>query len=54
MKDVWDSLSENTIHSCFRVFGLTLDLDGGEDHAWCTHSFGDNYHEVLTEQCEAW
>ncbi|CAN0310897.1 unnamed protein product, partial [Pylaiella littoralis] len=54
VKEVWDNISERTIRSCFKVCGLTLNLDGSEDHAWCIYTFGDNYREVLREQREEW
>ncbi|CAN0173414.1 unnamed protein product, partial [Pylaiella littoralis] len=31
VKEVWDNISERTIRSCFKVCGLTLNLDGSED-----------------------
>ena len=54
VKEVWEGISERTIRSCFKVCGLTLNLDGSEDHAWCTSTFGDNYREILREQREEW
>ncbi|CAN0282177.1 unnamed protein product, partial [Pylaiella littoralis] len=32
VKEVWEGISERTIPSCFKVCGLTLNLDGSEDH----------------------
>ncbi|CAN0392809.1 unnamed protein product, partial [Pylaiella littoralis] len=32
VKDVWANISVKTILSCFKVCGLTLNLDGSEDH----------------------
>ncbi|CAN0437062.1 unnamed protein product [Pylaiella littoralis] len=54
VKEVWEGISERTIRSCFKVCGLTLNLDGSEDHAWCTSTFGANYREVFGEQREEW
>ena len=34
--------------------GLTLKLDGSEDHEGCTHTFGEKYREVLVKQREVW
>ncbi|CAN0232833.1 unnamed protein product, partial [Pylaiella littoralis] len=31
VKEVWEGISERTIRSCFKVCGLTLNLDGSED-----------------------
>ena len=54
MKEVWESISVKTIRTCFTVCGLTLKLDGSEDHEWCTHTFGEKYREVLVKQREVW
>ena len=35
-------LSPEVIRQCFKVCGLTLNLDGSEDHAWCLHTLGRN------------
>ena len=37
-----------------KVCGLTLNLDGSENHEWCEHNFGKDYRQLLTEQREAW
>ncbi|CAN0368452.1 unnamed protein product [Ectocarpus sp. 12 AP-2014] len=29
-----------------QICGLTLALDGSEDHAWCMHNFGEGYREL--------
>ena len=38
----------------FKVRGLTLNLDGSEDHEWCEHNFGKDYRQLLAEQRETW
>ena len=38
----WGVLSPEVIRQCFKVCGLTLNLDGSEDHAWCLHTLGRN------------
>lgn len=40
--------------TCFKVCGLTLALDGSEDHAWCTHNFGEGCRELLQQQRVGW
>ncbi|CAM9303213.1 unnamed protein product, partial [Hapterophycus canaliculatus] len=32
VKDVWGSISAETIRTCFKACGLTLNLDGSDDH----------------------
>ena len=40
--------------TCFKICGLTLALDGSEDHAWCEHNFGEDYRDLLEEQHAVW
>lgn len=54
VKDVWGSISAETIRTCFKACGLTLNLDGSEDHEWCLHTFGEKYRDVLVDQREVW
>ena len=42
------------VKTCFKICGLTLSLDGSEDHAWCMHNFGEGYRELLEEQRVEW
>ena len=51
---VWASISVETIRTCFKACGLTLNLDGSEDHEWCLHTFGEKYRDVLVQQREVW
>lgn len=54
VKEAWGGMSPEVIRQCFKVCGLTLNLDGSEDHAWCLHKLGGNYRELVAEQREAW
>ena len=43
-----------TVNTCFKICGLTLVLDGSEDHAWYTHNVGEGYRELLQQQRVEW
>ncbi|CAB1117081.1 unnamed protein product [Ectocarpus sp. CCAP 1310/34] len=53
-KNAWASITPETVKTCFKICGLTLALDGSEDHAWCLHNFGDGYRELLEQQRVEW
>eukprot|EP00903_Cladosiphon_okamuranus_P022567 g20762.t1 len=53
-KEAWASITPETVKTCFKICGLTLALDGSEDHAWCVHNFGEGYRDLLEEQHAAW
>ncbi|CAB1115321.1 unnamed protein product [Ectocarpus sp. CCAP 1310/34] len=53
-KEAWESITPETVKSCFKICGLTLALDGSEDHAWCDHDFGEDSHDLLEEQHAVW
>ena len=40
--------------TCFQICDLTLALDGSEDHAWCTHNFGERNRQLLQQQRVEW
>ena len=46
VKNVWGAMSPYVIRQCFKVCGLTLNLDSSEDHAWCLHTLGGNYRKL--------
>ncbi|CAB1113618.1 unnamed protein product [Ectocarpus sp. CCAP 1310/34] len=48
------SITPETVKTCFKICGLTLALDGSEDHAWCEHNFGEDYRDLLEEQHAVW
>lgn len=54
VKESWEKLSKDVTRKCFKLCGLTLNLDGSGDHAWCENTFGINYRELLAEQREVW
>ena len=54
VKEAWGGMSPEMIRQCFKVCGLTLNLDGSEDHAWCLLKLGGNYRKLLAEQREVW
>ncbi|CAN0432379.1 unnamed protein product, partial [Pylaiella littoralis] len=35
-KDAWATITPEMVKTCFKICGLSLALDGSEDHAWCT------------------
>ena len=53
-KESWTAITPDTVKTCFKVCGLTLALDGSEDHAWCEHNFGEGYRELLQQQRATW
>ncbi|CAB1103493.1 unnamed protein product [Ectocarpus sp. CCAP 1310/34] len=53
-KEAWESITPKTVKTCFKICGLTLALDGREDHAWCEHNFGENCRDLLDEQHAVW
>ena len=53
-KEAWASITPETVKTCFKICGLTLALDGSEDHAWCSHNFGEGYRELLEQQRVNW
>ncbi|CAB1097748.1 unnamed protein product [Ectocarpus sp. CCAP 1310/34] len=53
-KEAWESITPETVKTCFKICGLTLALDGSEDHAWCEHNFGEDYRDLLEEQHAVW
>ena len=53
-KEAWGPSSPEVIRQCFKVCGLTLNLDGSKDHAWCLHTLGRNYRELLADQRQVW
>ena len=42
-KESWAAITPETAKTCFKIYDPTLALDGSEDHAWCTHNFGEGY-----------
>ena len=48
------AINPKTVKTCFKIYGLTLALDGSEDHAWCTHNFVEGYREFLQQQRVEW
>ena len=53
-KRAWASITADTVKTCFKICGLTLALDGSEDHDWCVHNFGAGYRELLQQQRVEW
>ncbi|CAM9340623.1 unnamed protein product, partial [Pylaiella littoralis] len=53
-KDAWATITPEMVKTCFKICGLSLALDGSEDHAWCTHNFGEGYRELLEQQHAEW
>ena len=39
----WAMIMPDVVRICFKICDLTLALDGGEDHAWCTHNVCEGY-----------
>ena len=50
----WAAITPEVVKTCFKVYGLTLALDGSEDDAWFVHNFGEGYRELLQQQRVAW
>ncbi|CAB1115406.1 unnamed protein product [Ectocarpus sp. CCAP 1310/34] len=53
-KEAWESVTSETVKTCFKICGLTLALDGNKNHAWCKHNFGEDYRDLLEEQHAVW
>lgn len=53
-KQAWAQITPELVKTCFKICGLTLALDGSEDHAWCSHNFGEGYPELLQQQRVEW
>lgn len=53
-KEAWTDISKKTGKTCFKICGLTLALDGSEDHACCIHNFGEDYRNLLQQQHAKW
>ena len=53
-KKAWAMITPDVVKMCFKICGLTLALDGSEDHAWCMHNFGEGYRELLQQQRVEW
>ncbi|CAM9915919.1 unnamed protein product [Ectocarpus sp. 8 AP-2014] len=53
-REAWAAITPDTVKTCFKICGLTLALDGSEDHAWCMHNFGEGYGELLQKQRVEW
>ena len=53
-KESWAATTPETVKTCFKICGLTLALDGSEDHAWCTHNFGEGCRELPQQQRVEW
>ena len=53
-KKAWEMITPDVVEMCFKICGLTLALDGLEDHAWCIHDFGEGYRELLQQQRVEW
>ncbi|CAN0100331.1 unnamed protein product [Ascophyllum nodosum] len=53
-KESWAAITPDTVETCFKICGLTLALDGSEDHMWCEHNFGEGYRELLQQQRVEW
>ena len=47
-------ITSDVVKMCFKICGLTLSLDGSEDHAWCMHNFGEGYCELLQQKRVEW
>ena len=47
-------ITPDVVKMCFKICGLMLALDGGEDHAWCMRNFGEGYRELLHQQRVEW
>ncbi|CAM9369069.1 unnamed protein product, partial [Pylaiella littoralis] len=41
-KEAWAQITPDLVKTCFKICGLTLALDDSEDHAWCSHNFGED------------
>ena len=54
VQGIMGSHHPETVKTCFKICGLTLALDGSEDHAWCTHNVGEGYRELLQQQRVEW
>ena len=50
----WAAITPETVRTRFKICGLTLALDDSEDHAWCTHNFGEGYRELFQQQRIEW
>ena len=53
-KKAWAMITTDVVKMCFKICGLMLALDGGEDHAWCMRNFGEGYGELLQQQRGEW
>ncbi|CAM9728479.1 unnamed protein product, partial [Pylaiella littoralis] len=54
-KEAWAQITPDLVKTtCFKICGLTLALDGSEDHAWCSHNFGEGYPALLQQQRADW
>ncbi|CAB1099466.1 unnamed protein product [Ectocarpus sp. CCAP 1310/34] len=53
-KEAWESITPETVKTCFKISALTLALDGSEGHAWCEHNFGEDCRDLLEEQHAVW
>ena len=53
-KQAWAAITPELVKTCFKICGLTLTLDGSEDHAWYMHNFGEGYRELLQQQRVEW
>lgn len=38
-KEPWAAITPDVVITWSKFCGLTLALDGSEDHVWCTHNF---------------
>ena len=47
-------ITPDVVKMCVKICGLTLVLDGSEDHAWCMHNCGEGYRELLQQQHVEW
>ena len=53
-KESWAVILPEKIKTFFKIYGLTLALDGSEYHAWCTHNCGEGYRELLQQHRIEW
>ena len=53
-KKAWAMITPDVVKMCVKICGLTLALDGSEDHAWCMHNCGEGYRELLQQQHVEW
>ena len=53
-KKAWAMIAPEVVKMCFKICGLMLALGGSEDHAWCTHNFGEGYRELVQQQRMEW